>query len=105
MDNSNSGSGIVSGSSAAVGINEDSNASGGTKDDLAKASDWSYYEDIFHEGDDDVINSDSDFEYDETYTRKKAKGAKKPPKPKAVSVTALELPKVIQQFLFPSEIR
>ena len=50
----------------------------------AKASDWSYYEEMFQEGDEDLMNSDSDdFEYEDTYTKKKnAKATKKPPKPK-----------------------
>ncbi len=64
-----SGPGIVAGSSAVIGVNEDSNASGGTKDDIGKVSDWGFYEDIFHEGDEDMLNSDSDCDYDESYTR------------------------------------
>jgi hypothetical protein len=63
-----SGPGIVAGSSAVIGVNEDSNASGG-KDDIGKVSDWGFYEDIFHEGDEDMLNSDSDCDYDESYTR------------------------------------
>ena len=57
----------------------------------AKASDWSYYEDIFQEGDEDMLNSDSeDFEYEDTYTKKKnAKAAKKPAKPKVTNFITL----------------
>ncbi len=47
IENSNSGSGLPPGALPVVGgPNEDSNTSTG-KDDMAKASDWSYYEDIF----------------------------------------------------------
>ncbi len=38
------------------------------------------------------MNSDSDdFEYEDTYTKKKAKAAKKPSKPKAVSFQMINL--------------
>ena len=94
MENSNSGSGIVAGTSVSVSANEDSNTSGGNpKEELAKAADWSYYEDIFQEGEEDLINSDSDFEYeDTTYTKKKPKGVKKPSKPKGVSLISYKMP-------------
>ena len=41
---------------------------------------------MFPEGNEDGFNSDSDFEYDDTYSRKKSKGsAKKGGKTKSVS--------------------
>lgn len=47
IENSNSASGMLPGSVSVVGgPNEESNTSTG-KDEMAKASDWSYYEDIF----------------------------------------------------------
>jgi len=60
-------------------LNEDSNASGGNgKEDMSK--EWSFYEDIFHENDDVDYNSDSDFEYEDSYSKKKNKSGKKPGK-------------------------
>lgn len=56
---------------------EDSNtsASGNAKDDPTK--EWSYYDDMFPEGDDVDYNSDSDFEYEDSYSKKKNKSGKK----------------------------
>jgi hypothetical protein len=71
MENTGAGAAAATGPSLSSVTNDDSNASGGNaKDDLSKpSSEWSYYEDIFHDGDDDIINSDSDFEYDDSYSR------------------------------------
>ena len=53
---------------------------------MSKAE-WSYYDDMFPEGNEDGFNSDSDFEYDDSYSRKKSKsgGKKGGSKPKGVS--------------------
>jgi hypothetical protein len=58
-------------------MNDDSNNSGGAnlKEDMTK--EWSYYEDMFPENDDVDYNSDSDFEYEDSYSKKKNKSAKK----------------------------
>ena len=57
------------------------------KDELSK-SEWSYYDDMFPEGQEGGFNSDSDFDYDDNYTKKKTKaagGKKGGSKPKTVS--------------------
>jgi len=53
--------------------NEDSNASSGNMKDEMSKSEWSYYEEMFPEGSEDPFNSDSDFEYEDNYTKKKNK--------------------------------
>ncbi|CAB4068328.1 DPF2 [Lepeophtheirus salmonis] len=58
------------GSSSMPPPNEDSNHSG-TKDPSEKP-DWSYYDDdIFHDDEEHNMNSDSDAEYEDSYSRKK----------------------------------
>ena len=48
-------------------------------------SEWSYYEDLFPEGPEDPLNSDSDFEYEDNYSKKKNKAVgKRGAKPKGV---------------------
>ena len=62
------------------------------KEELSK-SEWSYYDDMFPEAHEDGFNSDSDFDYDDSYTKKKAKpatgGKRGGSKPKGVSLTTL----------------
>ena len=66
-------------------IFQDSNASSGNLKDVK--GEWSYYDDMFPEGNEDGFNSDSDFEYEDSYTKKKSKGsAKKGGKIKASSL-------------------
>jgi hypothetical protein len=48
---------------------------------------WSYYDDMFPDGNEDGFNSDSDFEYEDSYTKKRAKATgKKASKPKGVRI-------------------
>jgi hypothetical protein len=64
---------------------------------MSKAE-WSYYDDMFPEGNEDGFNSDSDFEYDDAYSRKKSKsgGKKGGSKPKGVSSMKQYLPNNLQ---------